>query len=91
MSVGSIDWYTANVFERETTIASATTISIPFRHSKLIITNDDPTLSLMVELQTGNSALTLKPMESLTILHRTTEIKLSAQTSSIPYRLWAFG
>jgi hypothetical protein len=92
MSVGSTGWYTANVFSDESTIgAKTTTISIPWPHSKFVITNDSTSIDLTLKMQPSNaSSLSLKSQESITILHRTKEVEITSPASA-DYRLWAFG
>jgi hypothetical protein len=77
-----------NLYTDEGTVNGSKTVTFPWRSRRLSITNDSSSNDLTVTM--GNTPLTLKPTESLSVKWWGTSLRLSS-SGSVAYRVWVFG
>lgn len=77
-----------NLYTDEGTVNGSKTVTFPWRSRRLTVTNDSSSNDVSVIL--GNTALTLKPTESLSVKWWGTGLRLQS-SGSVAYRVWVFG
>ena len=78
----------ANVYSAEGSINGTVTVTFPWRPRKTIVTNDSSLSNLVVTIKGSN--MTLKPMETLTLMLIIEDLILTT-SASVAYRVWGFG